>query len=118
MSADRRETQRVPEITFAEFLDICRIGCAVRIQGKVESATKASGRLVRFNRAVLVDAESVRTTAAGHPTVRAERLQRTRDGGWRRTGVFMTVSWKLLDWFTPQAGGDPNGTWVKVTHVE
>jgi hypothetical protein len=31
--------------------------------------------------------------------------------------ITMTVMWRDLDWVTPQASNDPNGTWIKVRNV-
>lgn len=121
MSANRRRSGDEPwvdcpgELTFEQFIERCAARPIVRVQGKVRSATKRAGRLVRFNRSVRVLVETAATNAAGHPYVRAERVR----WDWREerfvpTGRYHTLTWAQLDWVTWQVTGDPNGTWIKV----
>lgn len=107
------------ELTFEGFLDLCRTAAIVRVQGKVESKTKAKGRLVRFNRAVLVYPDSVRFgKRTDEPYVIAERVRWSpKEGIFVLTGVKMRLTWRLLDWVSWTATGDPNGTWLKVTEI-
>lgn len=117
MSANRRHNADVPEITLGEFLNRCRANPLMRVQGKVESATRDAGRLVRFNRAVCVYPDSVRVGPHG-PHFRVQRIRwDPLRVAWVLMGEWMTLTWRLLDWVTPQLGGNPNGTWVKVTEV-
>lgn len=118
MSADRRSTGHVDEISFDEFLDKCQDLRRVRVQGKVESKTSAKARLVRFNRVVEFDADTRRVGSVQDPAIRVRRLvwnRAKREWEWR--GEMLTVQWSTLDWVTWQINGDPNGTWVKVVEV-
>ena len=122
MSANRRTTGSIPgddcpeEMTFREFLSRCEHRPAVRVQGRAEAPTMRRGRLVRFNRAVFVNVKSARVTKRGEPVVDAVRLEWDRANlEWRRTNKHVTLAWRLLDWCTWQLGGDPNGTWAKIT---
>lgn len=123
MSDNRRTTGNVPgrdcpeEITFEEFLQRCALDPVCRVQGHNPPDTQSVRRLVRFNRAVRVLVD----TAIDHgrwPKVEAMRV------AWNRllheyvdTGETMTIYWRDLDWVTPQASNDPNGTWIKVKEV-
>lgn len=129
MSANRRTTGNEPgldcpeEITFEEFLERCQLDPICRVQGHNPPPTGKIRRLVRFNRAVRVLVD----TAVGHgrwPKVEAVRVEWNRflseyvpklDSDGRP--VMMTVMWRDLDWVTPQASNDPNGTWIKVKEV-
>lgn len=126
MSENRRTTGNLPgidcpgEITFAEFLEIAQAnGGIMRVQGKVEDRTKKRGRLVRFNRSVLVLGDTAATNRQGHPYVKVERVRwNWRKQCFAKTGKVFTVTWRLLDWVTTQACNDPNGTWMKVVQPD
>lgn len=123
MSADRRTTGNEPgldcpaEITFEEFLARCMLDPICRIQGHNPPPTGQRRRLVRFNRAVRV----LTDTAVKNdrwPKVEAARVAWNRlIGEYVDTGETMTVMWRDLDWVTPQASNNPNGTWIKVKEV-
>jgi hypothetical protein len=123
VSANRRTTGAEPgldcpeEITFEEFLSRCSLDPICRVQGHNPPPTGKIRRLVRFNRAVRVLVH----TAVGHgrwPKVEAVRVQWNRLlGEYVDTGETMTIMWRDLDWVTPQASNDPNGTWIKVKEV-
>ena len=129
MSANRRTTGNEPgldcpeEITFAEFLERCALDPICRVQGHNPPPTGKIRRLVRFNRAVEVQVH----TAVSHgrwPKVEAIRVEWNRMLGEYvhqldedKRPVTMTVMWRDLDWVTPQASNDPNGTWIKVRNV-
>lgn len=123
MSANRRTTGDEPgldcpeEITFEQFLERCRLDPVCRVQGHNEPLTKGQRRLVRFNRAVRIIVD----TAVGHgrwPKVIAMRVVWNRLlGEYVDTGETMVLMWRDLDWVTPQASNDPNGTWIKVKEV-
>lgn len=123
MSANRRTTGNEPgfdcpeEITFDEFLRRCTLDPICRVQGHHPPPTKRVGRLVRFNRAVQVLVDTA--VASGRwPKVEAMRVQWNRlQGCYEPTGETMTLMWRDLDWVTPQASNDPNGTWIKVKGV-
>jgi len=122
MSDNRRRTGNEAgfdcpeELSFEQFLARCLASPIVRIQGRAESTTRRRGQLVRFNRSVRVDIGSARINAKGEPYVRVERVRWDwRKLKWVRTNRWFTATWRLLDWITWQATGDPNGTWVKVT---
>ncbi len=122
MSANRRTTGDQPgldcpvEITFEEFLDRCKLDPICRVQGHNPPETKAERRLVRFNRSVRVLTD---TAELGRwPKVSMERVQWNKIiGEYVPIGETMVVFWRDLDWVTPQASNDPNGTWVKVKEV-
>jgi hypothetical protein len=71
---------------------------------------------VRFNRSVKV---LVETAVAGRwPKVKAERVRWNRViNAYVSIGETMTLAWRDLDWVTPKASNDPNGTWIKVKEV-
>ncbi len=129
MSANRIRSGNAPgidcptEITFDQFITACaHDGCIVRAQGKIEDATKARGRLVRFNRSVLVDVTTADFNADGNPYVIATRVRwnwraEQYDIVYRPDGTpwTHTLTWTQLDYVTWKASGDPNGTWIKVT---
>jgi hypothetical protein len=118
MSANRRETGQVVEITFQEWLDACEERPMVRVQGKVESATQQQGRLVRFNRVCVVNPADVQWRD-GDPYIRVQRMRWNKDRlEWEWKGEFMTLAWRLLDWVTWKINGDPNDTWVKVVEID
>ena len=102
---------------FEEFLARCAFDPICRVQGHHQPPTKKVGRLVRFNRSVRVLVH----TAVDHgrwPKVEAMRIQWNRLlGGYVDTGETMVLMWRDLDWVTPQASNDPNGTWIKVKEV-
>ena len=109
------------EITFTEFLTRAHTSPILRVQGKITDATKAKGRLVRFNRSVQVLPETAAINASGNPYVTAQRIR----WNWRRqrfdlvfrkdgTPWMHTLTWSQLDYVTWQACGDPNNTWIKV----
>ena len=53
------------------------------------------------------------------PRVKAMRVEWNRLlGEYVDTGEFMELYWRDLDWVTPQASNNPNGTWIKVTNVK
>ena len=108
------------EIDFSDLIAASRANAIWRVQGKVEDATKASGRLVRFNRSVRILPETATITNRG-PTVIAERIR----WNWRagrfdtmldanKTPIRVTLEWAQLDWATRVATGDPNGAWTKI----
>lgn len=118
MSANRRMTA-VPEMTFSDFLERCRVQPIVRVQGKQEASTARNGRLVRFNRAVRVDPNRVKTNRFGNPYIYVERVKWNRhEQCFVGTGEWMTVTWRCLDWITWDMSHDPNGEWLKVTGAE
>ena len=117
MSANRRYSQDVEELTFEGWLEVCSEHPLVRVQGKVERSTKERGRLVRFNRVFLVDVNDV-VWAGDHPYVRCRRMRWDRKAKvWRWRGEWHTLAWRLVDWVTWQLGGDPNGSWAKVSDI-
>lgn len=117
MSANRRYSQDVEELTFEEFLDVCTRSPLVRVQGKQEGPTMNRGRLVRFNRVFEVRPDAV-VWREGDPYVRVRRMRWDRKlGAWVWRGEWYTLAWRLVDWVTWQLGGDPNGTWCKVNEV-
>ena len=124
MSANRRTTGNEPgrdcpkEITFEEFLTRCTLDPICRVQGHNPPLTGKVRRLVRFNRAVRILIHTA-IDSGRWPQVRAMRVE------WNRflkeyvdTGEEMQIYWRDLDWVTPQASNDPNGTWIKVTNVK
>ena len=118
MSANRRHNADIPELTFGEFIRRATTHQLWRGQGKMPTPTRANGRLVRFNRAVRVDPKSARLDGVQGATVDVRRIRWDPAlAEWVDTAETMRVSWKQLDWVTPQLGGDPNGTWLKVTDV-
>lgn len=106
------------EIGFADFVEQCVDAPVCRVYGRVELATSETGRLVRFNRCVLVLPGTV-CTRDGVPTVDALRLKRRRDESFV-TGDPVTIRWEELRYVTwlTDAGRDPNGHWCKVTVTE
>lgn len=129
MSDNRRRSGNEPgrdcptEVTFRQFMALVNSGLTIlRVQGKIEDATKAKGRLVRFNRSVRIKPDTFAYNADGDPYVVAQRIR----WDWR-SGCFVdllredgtpwehTLTWSQLDYITWQACGDPNGTWIKVT---
>lgn len=112
MSKNRRHTD-IPELGWADFLAVCAHEPILRVQGRVRPGPY--GKLVRFNRSVLVDVNSATRTNQG-PCVHAERVRwRQSLGIWRPFDIQMCLEWRCLDWVTWKAIGDPNGTWLKVT---
>lgn len=129
MSNNRRTTGEAPgldcpeEITFDEFLRRCELDPICRVQGHNPPPTGKIKRLVRFNRAVKVLVHTA-VKSGRWPKVEAMRVEWNRfaceyvpkldsDGN----PITMTVMWRDLDWVTPQASNDPNGTWIKVKEV-
>ena len=102
------------EIGWDDFVEQCREAPVCRIYGRVELATSEAGRLVRFNRAVLVRPDTA-CTHEGSSTVHAVRLKRT-PVGWI-VGDPILIRWtelRYVTWMT-DPGTDPNGHWCKVT---
>ncbi len=113
MSAGRRDHAHIPELLFEEFLERCTTEPLCRVQGRVESKTRAAGRLVRFNRLVRVLPHTVSRGLKG-PYVRVERMRFAGRLGYVPTGRFMTITWRNFDWVSWTIAGDPNGSWVKI----
>jgi hypothetical protein len=103
------------EIGFDDFVEQCLDAPVCRVYGRVELLTAEVGRLVRFNRTVLVIPQSKRLVD-GLPAVDAFRLRRQRDGSLKTLGM-VTIRWEELRYVTwmTDAGRDPNGHWCKVT---
>lgn len=103
------------EIGFDDFVEQCVDAPICRVYGRVELATSEAGRLVRFNRCVMVLPGTV-CTHEGSPTVMAYRVKRLRGGSFKR-GDLVTIRWEELRYVTwlTEAGRDPNGHWCKVT---
>lgn len=128
MSAGRRTTGNEPgydcpeEITFREFLERCAVDPICRVQGHNVVLTKLSRRLVRWNRAVQIRVETAVVTGRW-PKVEAIRVEWNKMLGQYQPKLIkgqpeiMLLMWRDLDWVTPQASNDPNGTWIKVKEV-
>lgn len=124
MSDNRLRSGDIPgldcprEITFEQFLvegPSSHLGVC-RIQGHNVPPTKSRGRLVRWNRSVRVLPETAKF--GRWPSVTVRRVQwNCLIQDYVDIGEPMRVMWRDLDWFTPQASNDPNGTWVKVVQV-
>jgi hypothetical protein len=108
------------ELTFSEFLDIASVRPLLRAQGKSHDATRAFGRLTRFNRSVRVLVHTADLDMS-NPCVTAQRVK----WNWRKEcyedvrhpdgSLWMQLlTWSQLDYVTWEASGDPNGTWIKV----
>lgn len=115
MSANRNGTLDPVEITWEEFLARCARKPVCRVQGRQNTATSHTGRLVRFNRSV----EVLTNTAEGEGPRRRVHAERVRwckkSRKFVRIGQRMVVSWRELDWLTWRPTGDPNYSWLKVT---